>query len=101
VARADARPVGDGAEMLNSVRETRKFAVGVRESEPALPTAGETPSERALKACGTNPYWCNRLDLDEEEWCEASAPAVAILTKRGNGAAQKFLRECEDVWRNG
>ena len=68
---------------------------------PVQPTAGETPSERALKACGTILYWCNRLDLDEEEMREASAPAVAVLTKHGNGAALDVLRACEDVWRNG
>ena len=68
---------------------------------PVQPTAGETPSERALKACGTILYWCNRLDLDEEGRREACAPAVAVLTKHGNGAALDVLRECEDVWRNG
>ena len=68
---------------------------------PAQPTAGETAPKQALKACGTILYWCNRLDLDEEERREACAPAVSVLTRRGNGAALDVLRECENVWRNG
>ena len=62
---------------------------------------GETASERALRACGTILYWCNRIDLDEEGRREACAPAVAILTQPGNRAALDVLRECEDVWRDG
>ena len=68
---------------------------------PVHRAAGESPSERALKACGTILYWCNRVDLDEEGRREACAPAVAVLTQHGNGAAFDVLRECEDVWRDG
>jgi len=68
---------------------------------PVYRTAGETPSERALKACGTILYWCNRIDLDEEGRREACAAAVAVLMQPANGAALDVLRECEDVWRDG
>ena len=68
---------------------------------PVHRTAGGSPSERALKACGTILYWCNRVDLDEEGRREACAPAVAVLMQHGNGAALDVLRECEDVWRDG
>ena len=68
---------------------------------PVHRTAGETPPERALKACGTILYWCNRIDLDEEGRREACAPAVTVLMQHGNGAALDVLRECEDVWRDG
>ena len=68
---------------------------------PVHRTAGGTPSERALKACGTILYWCNRVDLDEERRREACVPAVAVLTQHGDGAALDVLRECEDVWRDG
>ena len=60
--------------------------------------AGETASQRALRACGTILYWCNRIDLDQERRREACAPAVAVLTQPGNRAALDVLRECEDVW---
>ena len=68
---------------------------------PVHRTAGETPSERALKACGTILYWCNRVDLDEEGRREACASAVEVLTQHGDRAALDVLRECEDVWRDG
>ncbi len=68
---------------------------------PIHRTASETPSERALKACGTILYWHNRLDLDEEGRREACSPAVAVLMEQGDGAALDVLRECEDVWRDG
>ena len=68
---------------------------------PVHRTAGESPSERALEACGTILYWCNRVDFDEEGRREACASAVAVLTQHGDGAALDVLRECEDVWRDG
>ena len=64
-------------------------------------TEGETASQRALRACGTILYWCNRIDLDQEGRREACAPAVAVLTQPENRAALDVLRECEDVWRDG
>ena len=68
---------------------------------PVQRTAGETPSARALKACGAILYWCNRVDLDEEARREACKGELAVLTQPGNGAALDVLRECEDASRDG
>ena len=64
---------------------------------PSHCTVGNNPSARALKACGTILYWCNREDLDEEERLKACKPELAVLAQHEKGAALDVLRECEDV----
>ena len=57
----------------------------------------ETPSVKALRACGALLYWHNREDINKEEKFKLCKPALETLTKQGEGTALDVLSWCNKV----
>ena len=66
-----------------------------------LPGNGRTdnsPSARALEACGAILYWSNRPDLDDAEILNACRPELDVLEQNGRNIAVDVVCECEHAY---